>query len=737
MSDDSREPAEEGETAASSRRFRMPSLSVQVFGALGLGLLAGIFFGERMAVVAPIGDVFISLLQMAVWPYIVVSLIGGLGRLSYGQAASLGVRGGAFLLLFWGIAVLAVLAVVVTFPTWTTATFFTSSLAEEAGKFDFIGLYIPTNPFASLANSVLPAVVLFSVVMGFALIPMEEKKQPVLALLDALTEALMGIASFVSRLAPLGVFALVGVAAGTMRVEEFIRLQVYIYSYVTLSLLLTFWIVPGLVTVLLPISYRELMRSAQTALITAFATGSLLVALPLVAEGVKKAMAEAGTRSRDAQSAVDVVVPVNFTLPNLGKLLGLAFVPFAGWLTGFEMSAGQYPVLLASGLFSMFAEVLALPFLLDLMRIPADTFQLFVALDVSTGRFGQMLAGAHTFALALLIGGAVAGLLELRRAAMIRYILITGLLLIVTVGGLRFLYEYGLPSEYEQDERFRSMDLAAEPVSLSVRETLPDGDAMPGSSRLDQVVARGVLRVGYLADSLPNVFVNSESELVGLDVDLASLMARDIGVDLEFVRVPSLDAAGAALDAGSIDIMMSGLSVTPDRMLDMHFTEPYMRATMSFVVRDHVRAQFSSREAVQALKKPRIGVLDAPYYIETLQSYLPRAQIEKLGSPGDFFRQRSEELDALFLTAARGSAWTLLYPEFSVAVPQPDVLAAPVAIGVARSADALADFINAWLRLKREDKTIDQLYRHWILGGGAEPREPRWSVIRDVLGWVD
>ena len=47
------------------------------------------------------------------------------------------------------------------------------------------------------------------------------------------------------------------------------------------------------------------------------------------------------------------------------------------------------------------------------------------------------------------------------------------------------------------------------------------------------------------------------------------------------------------------------------------------------------------------------------------------------------------------------------------------------------------DFINAWLRLKREDKTIDQLYAHWILGGGAEPQQPRWSVIRDVLGWVD
>jgi len=70
--------------------FRMPGLSAQIFIALGLGLAGGIFFGEGMTVVAPIGDIFIALLQMAVWPYIVVSLIGGLGRLSYEQARLVG-----------------------------------------------------------------------------------------------------------------------------------------------------------------------------------------------------------------------------------------------------------------------------------------------------------------------------------------------------------------------------------------------------------------------------------------------------------------------------------------------------------------------------------------------------------------------------------------------------------------------------------------------------------------------
>ncbi len=41
------------------------------------------------------------------------------------------------------------------------------------------------------------------------------------------------------------------------------------------------------------------------------------------------------------------------------------------------------------------------------------------------------------------------------------------------------------------------------------------------------------------------------------------------------------------------------------------------------------------------------------------------------------------------------------------------------------------------LELKRSEGTIDALYSYWMLGGAAQIRKPRWSVIRDVLGWVD
>ena len=49
------------------------------------------------------------------------------------------------------------------FPPHETASFFSTTLIEEREPFDFLNLYIPSNPFNSLANNIVPAVVLFSV----------------------------------------------------------------------------------------------------------------------------------------------------------------------------------------------------------------------------------------------------------------------------------------------------------------------------------------------------------------------------------------------------------------------------------------------------------------------------------------------------------------------------------------------------------------------------------------------
>ena len=101
------------------------------------------------------------------------------------------------------------------------------------------------------------------------------------------------------------------------------------------------------------------------------------------------------------------------------------------------------------------------------------------------------------------------------------------------------------------------------------------------------------------------------------------------------------------------------------------------------------------------------------------------------------FEQWDPGVDALAFAAERGSAWTLRYPKFSVVVPGPNIMKVPMAYPIGRHDAAFASFINTWIDLKRKDGTIQSLYDYWVLGKSAAPRQPRWSIIRNVLHWTD
>ena len=92
-------------------------------------------------------------------------------------------------------------------------------------------------------------------------------------------------------------------------------------------------------------------------------------------------------------------------------------------------------------------------------------------------------------------------------------------------------------------------------------------------------------------------------------------------------------------------------------------------------------------------------------------------------------------LDGLVFAAERGSAWTLMYPKFSVVIPEPDLVKVPLAYPIGGGDQVFVRFINTWIELKRKDGTLDGLYKYWILGQEAVPKQPRWSIIRNVLHW--
>jgi ABC-type amino acid transport substrate-binding protein len=452
------------------------SLSAQVFIALALGIAAGLFFGELTMPVQVVGSIFIGLLQMTVLPYILVSLIAGIGKLSYPEMRLLAFQGGRFVLLFWALALVMTIAFTATLPNWESAAFFSSSLVETPEQTDLVGLYIPSNPFFSLSSGIVPAIALFSVAIGLAV----------------------------------GVF-----------------------------------------------------------------------------------------------------------------------------------------------------------------------------------------------------------------------------------GGLRFFFEVVVPQEYREYEKLVTMGLAVDRVEQRVVDMNSiEPLKLESGTRLAAIRNRGVLRVGYSKNALPFVYTNDADKLVGLEADMAHLLAGEMGVELEFIEVDNR-AIGKRLDSGRIDIMMSGLLVTPARALELRFTSAHLNSTLSLVVRDHDRSRFDSNEKLRSQADIRIAAVNLPYYSRFVERYLPSANVVAIDSAREFFLPKADKFDALLFSAEAGSAWTLVYPQYSVVVPKPRTVTAPIALGLPRGAPLLYDYVETWLTLQRESGVLDQLRSYWILGEGGESREPRWSVIRDVLGWVD
>jgi ABC-type amino acid transport substrate-binding protein len=185
---------------------------------------------------------------------------------------------------------------------------------------------------------------------------------------------------------------------------------------------------------------------------------------------------------------------------------------------------------------------------------------------------------------------------------------------------------------------------------------------------------------------------------------------------------------------------MSGVVLTTERAAETVFSSPYLDETLAFVVPDHLREDFTRWDRIRRRGHLVLGVLNLPYYLEKVRQELPQAQVTPFSSAEELFGPEARTWDALVLTAERGSAWTLLHPELSVVVPNPGLIKVPLAYPVARQDQDFARFLDQWIDLKRLERkygTIQTLYDHWILGREAVPLRPRWSIIRNVLHWVD
>ncbi|MCL1064006.1 cation:dicarboxylase symporter family transporter [Shewanella benthica] len=717
--------------------FSMTS-STQMLIAMFLGFGVGLFFGESVGWLSTIGNAVILLMQMTVLPYILVSLIGGIGKLQKSTATLIFSRAGMIMLLLWLLALAVIALMPMSFPFVESASFFSTSSIEPAAAIDYFKLYIPSNPFESMAAGYVPAMVVFSIAMGLALIGMEgDHKQQILTFMHTTSEIFSRITRGLIKILPIGIFAMSASAAGTMGVDEFASMQVYLISYFVLCLLLTFWILPWIVASLTPITFHQALSISKASLITAFATGNIFIVIPVIIEECKQIMKQHDKLTEDGATLIEILVPIAFTFPNIGKLTVILFVYFAGWFNGTPVDLSAIPSLSISGLLSLFGSVyVAIPFMLDLVHLPSDLFQLFVMSGFITGKFNSIAAVMNLFVLTILTAALFHKCLKLSPPRLIKMSVGIGIGILLTIVSLRIGMGMFIHSPEITSGVIANMQVA-DKVPTKVKRQFPELGKTPTSviANLKAIRTRGTLKVGYIPSNVPFSYYNNAGQLVGFDSAMASKLAEDLGVKIEFIPFKK-DKLAESLEAGFFDIAMSGLAMDIEQMDKLSYAEPVLELNLAIATRDHMVNKFKRNEDILKMQNITIAYVEHGDIIQEAKQRYPNLKFVKISGYKNFFRQKKGEYDAVVISAQAGSAWTLFFPGYGIAIPE-TTSRYPVAYAVAQSNQSLLNYVNNWQKLRKVDGHQERIYNYWMLGQGATEIKPRWSIIRDVLHWVD
>jgi ABC-type amino acid transport substrate-binding protein len=169
------------------------------------------------------------------------------------------------------------------------------------------------------------------------------------------------------------------------------------------------------------------------------------------------------------------------------------------------------------------------------------------------------------------------------------------------------------------------------------------------------------------------------------------VLARELKVEIEFIEW-TYETVFKDLNQNKFDIAIGGLIVNPERLAKSNFSNPYINMTTAVLVDDHRRNEFKSWRLIDKEHIIRLGVV-GERRAKNVKRYLPNTKIVLLETYSDFFKDNPKDVDALVISAEAGSAWTILYPAYSVVVPVPH-LKANAALAIPLGDSDFGGFVN-------------------------------------------
>lgn len=248
------------------------------------------------------------------------------------------------------------------------------------------------------------------------------------------------------------------------------------------------------------------------------------------------------------------------------------------------------------------------------------------------------------------------------------------------------------------------------PILLVLLSFLPTGTALAEDNDpvYDNIIKRGELIVGLSADYAPYEFhatVDGKDQIVGFDISIAKKIADDLGVKLKIEEL-GFDALLGALKTGKIDLIISGMAPTPERMEEVNFSHPYMTVQQKVVVRKGDESKFTSVNDFNGVK---VGVQK-----QTTQEEL--AKTELIGSlptslqkvPDIIMNLKNNKVDAAVLEGPVAEAYVDRDPDLvfadEVTFEQGEKTAA---VAIPKNAPILEEKVNASIQTINDNNLLE------------------------------
>lgn len=216
------------------------------------------------------------------------------------------------------------------------------------------------------------------------------------------------------------------------------------------------------------------------------------------------------------------------------------------------------------------------------------------------------------------------------------------------------------------------------------------------------------LILGLSADFPPYEFHikndKGEDEIVGFDVEIAKEIAKDMGAELE-IKDMVFSSLLNELGSGRIDMVISGLSPSPERAKEIEMSQIYYNAKQAVVAREADKDKYATLESLEGLK---IGVQKSSIQ-EDIAKEIPGAKLTSLAKISDIIMQlNSGRVDVAIIEGPVAESFVKNVEGIVITDAEPVTEDEGYVVGIKKGNKELLDQVNATLDRLMKDGSIEK-----------------------------